>query len=161
MQKKVLSLLIFAVLCFLGCWYYSFSGKPLTGVKTIAIPPFADRTSEVQIRDRLQSMLISTFQNENVLKVVGQNEADVILNGVIEEIKDVPTAPTRQEEARQFELRVVVRIKVENKKTGKTMLTEQVNSIGFYKDLQQRDTAMEQALQQLSRDIVNKVLSNW
>jgi len=161
MQKKVVFFVVCVSVSLCSCWYYSFSGKSLPGIKTIAIPPFANQSPEVQIRDRLQSMLISTFQNENILKVVGENEADVVLRGVIEEVKDVPTAPTRKEEARQFELRIVVRIKLENKKTGKQMQNEQLSRIGFYKELQLRDDAIDQALQQLSRDIANKILSNW
>jgi len=163
MNSKIIKyLLIFSLLsCYFSCWYYSFSGKSLPGVESIAIPLFTDRTGEIQIRDKLQSMLISTFQNENILKVVGQNQADVVLSGVIEDTRDEPTAPDRQEQARQFELRIIVQIKLENKKTGKVMLTERITGLGFYKELTERDEAIDQALNQLARDVSNKIVSGW
>ena len=144
-----------------SCWYYSFSGKSLPGIESISIPLFTDRTGEIQIRDNLQSMLINTFQNENILKVVGQNQADAVLNGVIENIRDDPTSPDRQEQARQFELRVIVQVKLENRKTGKVILTERITGLGFYKELPERDEAINQALNQLARDISNKIVSGW
>lgn len=159
--KLLLTLVLIASSAHYSCWYYSFTGKSLPGIETIAIPLFADRTPEIQVRDKLQSMLISTFQDENILKVVSQNQADAVLNGIIESINDVATAFTKQEEARQWELRLVVQIKLENKNTGKVILAERLTGLGFYKDLIERDEAIDQAIRQITRDISNKIVSSW
>lgn len=165
-NNKIKYILLFGVLLsmlsvFYSCWYYSFSGKSLPGIESIAVPLFTDIKGEIQVRDKLQSMLISTFQDENILKVVGQNQADAVLNGVIEDIRDDPTALDRQEQARQWELRIVVQVKLENRKTGKVILTERITGLGFYKELPERDEAIDQALKQLARDISNKIVSGW
>lgn len=160
---KQIHVIGFSACCLMfSCWYYSFTGRGLPGIETISIPLFADRTTEIQVRDKLQNMLISFFQDENILKVVGENQADAVLSGVLEVIEDVPTAINRQEEAQQFELRISVQIKFENRKTGKIIVNERLTGIGFYKDpLAERQEAITQALTQLTRDISNKLLSGW
>lgn len=161
-QKIFLVIICVIPASFLYCWYYSFTGQGIPGVKTIAIPLFADRTKEIQVREKLQNLMIRYFQDENILKVVGINQADAILKGVIESIDDVPTALTKQEEAQQWELRVNVQIKFEQKNTGKVLVSESLTGIGFYSDpVSERDAAIEEALIKLIRDISNKIVSGW
>ncbi|MCH7781649.1 hypothetical protein IID62_01140 [candidate division KSB1 bacterium] len=161
-KKKIVLTVCILPVSFLYCWYYSFTGQGLPGVETISIPLFTDRTKEVQVREKLQNLMIGYFQDENILRVVGINQADAVLNGVIESIEDVPTALTKAEEAQQWELRVNVRIKFEEKKTGKVLVSESFTGVGFYKDpVSEREQAINDALVQLIRDISNKIVSGW
>ena len=164
LRKNNLFVLVFLcaiTVCF-ACWKYSFSGKTsLPGIETISIPLFTDHSNELQVRDKLQSLLISTFLDENIFKVVGQNQADAVLSGVIENISDEAASLTRQEEVRQWELRVTVQVKLENRKTGQIIMRERLTGLGFYKELVERDEAIDTALQQLTQDISNKIVSGW
>lgn len=161
-KKKIFLTVCIIPASFLYCWYYSFSGQGIPGVETIAIPLFANRTKEVQVREKLQNMMIGYFQDENILKIVGANQADAILSGVIESIDDVPTALTKQEDAQQFELRVNVQIKFEERITGKVLVAERLTGVGFYSDpVSEREDAINEALIQLIRDISNKIVSGW
>jgi len=153
-------LLITAPLLF-SCWYYSFSGRALPDVDSVAIPLFKDNTLEFQLKERLQLALIQTFQEENILKIEGEGTADSILDGVIVSVVDRPTSVTKNEQTEQTEVRINIQIKFENKKTGKVLLNEQVSGVGFYQAVSERGTAIDTALEQLTREITDKILSGW
>ncbi|MFC1513810.1 LPS assembly lipoprotein LptE [candidate division KSB1 bacterium] len=163
LNKIVLLFVTLSVFMFMDCWYYSFSGKSLPGIESVAIPLFdlRNNANEVEIRDKLQNSLVSKFQNENILKVVSRNQADSILEGVIENIEDNPTAINIQEQAQQWELKITVQFKLEVTKSGKVIVNEKVVGMGLYTDLQQRDQAVEDAVKQLIQDISDKIVSGW
>jgi len=145
----------------LSCFYYSFSGKSIPDVESVAIPLFTDKTLEFQLKDRLQLKLIETFQEENLFKIESADRADAILNGVIISVEDQLAAVDRQERAEQTELHITVEIKFENRTTGKVILNERVYGIGFYKSVPERSAAIDQAIEQLTREITDKMLSGW
>ena len=163
-----LKILILYTVCIgtVSCWSYSFSEKALPGIDTIAVPLFIDRTNENQIRERLQSSIITIFMDENVFSVVGQNQADAILSGAIEVIRDVPTQINRNEFASQFEIQITVLVKLEEKNSGNVLLSERLLGTGLYTEPLgegegSRDVAVNQALEQITRDIIDKISSGW
>ena len=168
MSHYRLKIFLMYALCIgtVSCWSYSFSEKALPGVDAIAVSLFTDRTNENQIRELLQNSIITTFVDENVFSIVGQNQADAILSGVIELIGDVPTQLNRSEFASQFEVQITVLVKLEEKNSGNVLLSERLLGTGLYTEPLgegegSRDAAVNQALEQITRDIIDKISSGW
>lgn len=160
-KRKVVLCTIMVCLLFNSCWYYSFTGKALPGIESVAIPLFEDRTAEFRIKEKLQAQLQNTFLEENIFKIASPNNADAILNGVIVSVQDRPVEITEQIRASRTEVRITVKVTLEEKKSGKVIFEQQVSGIGHYQDVNERDEALDEAIEQLTTDIANRVLSDW
>ncbi|MFC1729890.1 LPS assembly lipoprotein LptE [candidate division KSB1 bacterium] len=161
-SKKHFTVISTAVLLtgMLSCWY-SFTGRGLPGVESVAIPLFIDRTQEFRLSDKLQAQLISIFQEENILRIESDERADAILSGVIVRIVDSPRSVSRNELAEQSEVTIEVEIKLENRETGQVIMNERVRGVALYGAVSERDAAIDEALVVLTREISNKILSGW
>ncbi|MCP4724517.1 MAG: LptE family protein [bacterium] len=160
-MKKILFVSTIISLAFVSCWYYSFTGKALPGIESVAIPLFEDRTAEFQIKEKLQAQLQTTFLEENIFKITSPNDADAVLNGVIVSVLDKPVSITDQVRASRTEVRITVRITLEEKKSGLVIFEQQVSGIGHYTEVNEREDALDEAIEQLTTDIANRVLSDW
>ncbi len=168
MKNNLLNLTLVCVFIFgfISCWSYSFSEKALPGVESIAVQLFNDRTDEIQLRERLQNSIITIFVDENIFTIVGQNQADALLSGVIESLQDVATDLASNERASQFEVQINVLVKLAGSNSGDVILSERVKGSGLYRELLgsgegSRDAAISQALEQVTRDIIDKISSGW
>ena len=84
-----------------------------------------------------------------------------MLNGIIVSVQDRPVSITEQIRASRTEVRITVSIKLEEKKSGKIIFEQQVSGVGHYTDVNERDSALDEAIEQLTTDIANRVLSDW
>ena len=87
----------FVILLMLGCGSYELGhGKRAVpgGYDKIAVPMFKNRTPEVGIEAYFTQNLRSEFERSRLAKVVGKNEAQVILEGVISKVSYTPAAQT-------------------------------------------------------------------
>lgn len=162
--KRPQNYLLFALIILSGsvsCWYYSFTGKSLPGVESVYIPVFTDRSVEFQLKDMIQQQLIKTFQEENIFKIESADNADAILNGVILPVQDRPATVNKDERTEMTEVYIAVEFKLEDRKTGKVIIQEKVNGVGFYETTLERDNAIAEALIKLTQEIANKILTNW
>ncbi|MFC1564485.1 LPS assembly lipoprotein LptE [candidate division KSB1 bacterium] len=159
MNRKFLFILLSGLL-FNSCWY-SFTGKALPGIESVAIPLFEDRTAEFQIKEKLQAQLQTTFLEENIFKITSVTNADAVLNGVIVSVQDRTVSISDQLRAASTEVRITVSVTLEEKKTGKVIFKQQVSGVGNYTVVSQRESALEEAIEQLTTDIANRVLSDW
>lgn len=159
MIKKIFLILILCNL-FTSC-YYSFKGKGMPGIESITISQFEDRTAEFQIREKLESQLIQTFQQENVFKIRPAESADATLNGIILSVRDVPRAIGKNEVASQTEVSVNVQITLIQKATGKKLFSQNFTALALYTDISNRDVAIEKAIDELTRNIADRIVSDW
>ncbi len=168
MNKYILNSILICILTIgsVSCWSYSFSEKALPGVESIAVQLFNDRTDEIQLSERLQNSIITIFVDENIFTIVGQNQADALLSGVIESILDVATDLASNERASQFEVQINVLVKLADRNSGDVIVSERVKGSGLYTELLgsgegSREAAISQALEQVTRDIIDKISSGW
>ena len=159
-MKALISYAAAAVLLFAGC-FYSFTGGGLPGVKSVAIPMADYKGSEFQLREKITNQIIDKFMQDGTLKVGNLNTADTILRCTISKSPDRSTAINQNEVAQQFELSINVSIKLEDRKTGKIILTKSVNGKSTYSDLSARNTAMEEAIEMVTDNVLEEIISAW
>jgi len=164
MKFKSVFSLIFISLFFvseINCFKYSFSGTPTPGMSSVNIPIFEDRSSEQRLKEKLNESLVNKFLKDNSLRITSVDNADGIINGVITRVLDRPSSLERSERARQFELHIYLDIKFENKKTAKVIFQETFDGFSTYSTPSEREQAIDEAVEKLTTDILNKIISGW
>ena len=131
------------------------------GINSIAIPVFDDVSSEFQIREKITSSVIEKFIIDNNLKVVSLEEADSILKGTIEKVEDNPVSLSADETAKAFELYVYLKLEYQDRKSKKIIFQKNLRGRGTYSDPSQRDDGINEAVDKISTDILNLIISGW
>lgn len=162
-RTLVLLITLLIVLSF-SCGYYSFTGSIPSYIKTVAIPLFDDNTSFPGVREDLTNKVIDRFIDENVLQVVPEANADLLITGTILSIQEKAAIITTGEDVEQFEVYVNVKVKCTEIKAGKVWWEKTLRRFGTMGGLQnidERNEAIETALIDITQDIIDNTLANW
>jgi hypothetical protein len=162
--RSIRMVCLFWMLAQLGCGAYSFSSSGAAHIKTIAIPIFEDRTSEFGIRETLTSAVIEEFTRDNTLKITERRNADSVLEGTILRVDDRAGAFARDETVQDVKVFVTVQITYQDMVKRKTIWEENITQWGtFDPDLgtQSRETGINEAIEKIASDILNKSVSSW
>jgi len=165
MVYKIVVLLstLLIVLSF-SCGYYSFTGSIPSHIKTVAVPLFDDNTSFPGVREDLTNQVIDRFINENVLQVVPESKADLLITGTILSVQEKAAIITTGEDVEQFEIYVNVKVKCTEIKSGKVWWEKTLRRFGTMGGLQNidaRNEAIATALIEITQDIIDNTLANW
>jgi hypothetical protein len=155
------SLLILLLISGSGCGRYSFSGSMSPDIKSIAIPVFEDRSAEFEIREKLTSALVDKFLSDNNLRVLDSDVSDSILSGTIHRVEDRPVAISQNEQAQAFELSIYINITYENRNTNTVIFEKNLRGRGTFSGPEDRELGIEEAIENLSADVLNMVISHW
>jgi len=166
---KINELLFLILLLSLGasCGFYSFkSTAGGTSFKTIAVPLFDNQTQEYGIREILADSIANRIVRDNSLKIVPENQADVILRGSITKYERAVHTFDRAENVKEYIVRIFVKVALENTKAKKSEW-EEPNLLGWgiYNVIisppETEDDGKTKAITKLSEDIVNRTVKNW
>jgi len=154
-----------AALLLAGCGVYSFTGRGVGGIKTIAIEPFENRTSEYGVRDQLSDALIGKLLSDKTLTLTSPGAADAILKGVIVSVDDRPLTFSSSEVV--TENQVIITIEVSLTKSGavEPVWQARLSGDGSYPyrtgSMEERDQGIKLALDRLVQDLINRLTSDW
>ena len=147
-----------------GCGIYSFKGALPPHAKSIAIPLFDDRTAYPEIRENMTNGVIDAFISDNTLAVVDEGQADLVLYGTIQSIRQSPAVVKSGEQTTEAKLVVIVKLKVEDKVLNKTMVDKTIEEYSFLDEnagLAERDQAIGEIVDLLIDQIFNATLASW
>jgi len=160
---KVL-IFIIPLLIISGCGYYSFKGALPSHLETVAVPLFDDRTSFPGVREQITNSLIDEFITDNTLKVVDETKADVLINGSIASINQRAATVSPGETVTDYKVTVNVKVKAEDIQMSKVLFEKTFSQYGLMPSdggQDDFDSAVEEAIQMITEDIVNTTLSGW
>lgn len=163
-RLKTIFFLLSAFLLLTACAYYSFKGSLPSYIKTIAIPLFDNQTPDPGVPETLNQLLTTEFIKDNTLKVVDESKADLILSGTIMPIRLQPAVVREGEEVAEDKLVVSVKVKCEDVKTSKVLFDktfQQYSPLDASAGLEERERAINDALQLIAEDILNATLGAW
>ncbi len=162
---KLLTLFFVIPIIFSGCCMYTFSGNVPSHLKTIAIPPFENQTAEFGLSEMLTDELIELFTTDNTLKVRTLSSADAVIRATIMRIEDRPSTVNANETVSEYRVSVTVKVKCEDLVMGKIIWEENVSNFGIYPfsggSSADRDAGIEEAVEKIVEDILNKTVSGW
>ena len=151
-----------------GCWFYSFKGTLPPHIKTIAIPLFGDQTAEFNIQQIVTDQIRVGFIQENILRLAEEENTNSILYGVIQSIQDRPLVFKEGETGESVtEYRITLKIEVEwyDNVEAKSIFKKSFTGYSEYDPTgatdRTRDIALSEAVDNITEDIVNQILSGW
>jgi hypothetical protein len=162
--KRLVLLVTLVIVLSFSCGYYSFTGSIPSHIKTVAVPLFDDNTSFPGVREDLTNKVIDRFINENVLQVVPESKADLLITGTILSIQEKAAIITTEEDVEQFEVYVNVKVKCTEIESGKVWWEKTLRRFGIMGGLQNidaRNEAIETAITEITQDIIDNTLANW
>jgi len=158
-------LIIFLLTGFwLSCGFYSFTGSIPSDIKTVAVPLFDDNTSFPGVREDLTNNVIDAFINENVLQVVPESKADLIITGTILSINERAAIIAPGEDVEQYEVYVNVKVKCLEVKSGKVWWEKTLSRFGIMGGLENidaRNEAIDVAITEITQDVLDNTLASW
>ena len=121
-RARALGLVLLAV-ALAGCGY-SFRGNLPDHIKTVAVPVFANKTSEPAVGSVLTNAVVEAFSSNGRLRVVRPEDADAILDGEVVGYSVQSIAFDNQANVRQYRLQVTMNLKLRDVRRS-TVLFEQ------------------------------------
>lgn len=150
-----------------GC--YSFqAGTGLTGVQTIAILPFDNTTTRLELTQDVQDILLRELPGSLGLRLAGEDQADVVVRGGITTYDLVAPnyrAGQQGQAAQVLQRQVVLTVRVEILNMQERSVLWSSNAIraqGEYLEASEtEDVGKAEALDALIQQIVDGAQSNW
>ena len=169
MKAPGVRLLIFGALLLAAPGCYSFqAGTGLTGVQTMAILPFDNSTSRLELTQDVQDILLRQLPGSLGLRLAGEDVADVVVRGEITSYDLVapnyrPGAQGRGAEVLQRQVVLTVAVEILNMR-DRTVLwrSSGLRAQGEYLEASEtEDVGKAEALEQMIQQIVDGAQSNW
>lgn len=149
-----------------GC-PYSFTGSSVPKhLKTIAIPLFDDQSGsgEPGLRELLTNKLIGRFRQDNSLEVAERTRADSMIEGLVTSMMTQPNVITAGEAVTRNRVTIGVKASFVDLTLKKKVFDKQYSEWGDY-DItggpEQRQAAIDAALEKLAEDILLDTVSGW
>ena len=162
------------VLCLVsGCGYH-VAGRgellPKT-IHTVAIPAFANATIRYKLTDKLPQAITREFISRTRYRVVSDiNQADMILNGVVNNYSSFPTTfDPATGRASTVEVHATMQIKLTERATGKTLFNRPALEVTERYEISQdprqyfeeSDDALNRASLVVARQVVSAILNDF
>ncbi len=158
-------LAIIVLLLSLSCVKYSFKGALPSYLKTIYISEFENQTEYVGVRSELTRKVTESFIQDNSLTLAGsEKNADLILSGSIISIQRQAVAFNQQENVQQYKMVVTVKAECMNTHTQKPLWSGNLSQDGYIGEnptATDIDNAINEAIDLITEDIINRTIAAW
>ena len=157
----------FTMFKFIGCCTYSFTGASVPEhLNSIAIPIAEDRSGAgvPGLRELLTAEIINKFIEDNSLQVAERTKADAILESVIVSFSDAPAIVSAGENISSRRVTITVKVLYKDLVKRNTIFDQNFSNYGDYEPAEienNRQSAIEIALDKISEDILLAVVSGW
>ncbi|HID93663.1 MAG TPA: hypothetical protein EYP60_06165 [bacterium (Candidatus Stahlbacteria)] len=156
MQNKTLVLLLTSLL---GCTY-SFKGFTTSGIRSIAIPVFENKTIKPGIEEVITQKIEDAFIRDNRLRVVAERDASSILLGKITSYNRVPFSYDENENVKDYKIEISLSITYKNKK-GETLWEKELKEWTTYPVSETEEYGIEDVASKAAQDILRGTLEGW
>ena len=155
-----------------GCWYGFAGGGLPSDIKTVAVMPFDNLTTEPALTQEVNLAVQTAMQGRLGLRAAGESTADAVVRGSITRYEpDLPVAYTSggvTNEAgnsnvtvTQRALQMTLSIEILDQRTGKSLWQRKGLIVEANYDAGQESVGRERALEKLVTDIVDGAQSQW
>ncbi|UCH11471.1 MAG: hypothetical protein JSU61_06180 [Fidelibacterota bacterium] len=180
------SLITTAVLLACSCGIYSFRGNLPPHIRSIAVATVVNQTSEFAVTDAASELVTDLFVDENVLRVTDEDRADSNLQITITRVTDRPATYTVEETVQEWRIDITANVVWYDLARNRPLFEKSFSGLGFYPpggDISAdnidndndgkidaddddefgdpREFALRAAIQKISQDILNEVVSTW
>jgi len=160
LKHMLVALACMALLC--GC--YTFRGQTAGAIKSIAIPTFENESTEFGLSERVTTQLTTGFQSDGTLRVTSADQADAVLHGTVLRVEDLPYSAQANQTVDEYRFSLTCQIELIDTKTQQAIWTQNSTEWATYPytgSLENRDQAIQEAVNKLQQDILNRIVGSW
>lgn len=160
--KLVISLAGFLLLS--GCGYHlvGTANKLPSHVRSMAIPVFKNTSGEPVIQRNLSDTVRRTFQNDGRLKIIQEDEADLVMNGTLSHYELRPIAFDENDVVTQYWVYLGIDVEVIDQVKNQPLLKKNFQTRWDYRvgaDVIDAESARLEALEQAYLDVGRRLVS--
>ena len=153
-----------------GCSYYSVSGSLPGHIKTAAVPLFENETTETQLVEDVTEAVVDAIIANGSMKVVGEFQADAVVNGTIIDVIDEADEYSRDEVAEQFRIRIIAHVSFYDRVKNRVIWEEErlegwaryeASGSSVSEESVSREEGKKKALDMLAKEIIDKTVAGW
>lgn len=160
---------------FAGCGYTTGSLLP-ANYRTIYVEPFNNKVQFISditralyvplLETKVRTAVVNRFQFDGNLKIKDSERADLVLKGDLIEFNREELRMTDAQEVQEYRIRIVMSLTMMDTATGEAFWTEPSfagEATYFTTGAQARSesAALDDALTDLSRRVVERTIENW
>jgi len=157
----------------MGCWYGFAGGGLPSDIKTVAVMPFDNLTTEPALTQQVNTAVKTAMESRLGLRAAGEPTADAIVRGSITRYEpDLPVAYTGVGQPNsagntnvvvtQRALQITVNIEIVDQRANKTLWKKNGLIVeANYDPAAGEQTGRDKALEKLVTDIVDGAQSQW
>lgn len=184
MVSRKNSIVVLGLVLLAGCGIYSFRGNLPPHIKSIAVATVMNQTSEFAATDVATETVTNLFVKENILRVTDEDVADSNLQITITRVTDRPSTYTAGETVEEWRLDITAEVVWYDITRNRPLFEKSFNGLGYYPptgdinddDIDNdrdgvideedefgdpREFALKVAIEKISADILNEVVSTW
>ena len=148
-----------------GCYGFAGGGLP-ADIKTVAVLPFDNYTSEPTLTQLISERVRDAVQGRLGLRQAGEAAADAVVRGSITRYEpDVPTAYTGNDQGEitvtKRLVQITVTVEIMNQRTGRALWQRSNLTLDGEYDPPNEADGREKALEKLVTNIVEGAQSQW
>ena len=163
-KKNNIFIILLALIIFSNCGYYSFKGALPSHIQSVAIPIFIDKSGYPGMLEKTTDSVIESFVSDNTLKVVDESKADIIINGTIQSVTQKAAAIKAGETVSEYQMHVSIKVLCEDIRKSKKLYEKVFRQYGIMSSAagqDEKDKAIDDAIQLITEDIINTTLGGW
>jgi hypothetical protein len=138
-------------------------------LKTIAVPVFQNRTTQPALEQEVTTSIVNRFIRESKLRVVSEDQADLVITGAVTSYKNVVFGFNAQEKAQEYQVAVTLTVTAKDRVKNRELWKDDnlVRTANYYvteangQPAQTENDGRSQAVDKLSDAILNKTVENW
>ncbi len=158
-----LTLICLIFLC--SCGVYSFSGRGISGIKSIAIETFDNQTAEFGIREQITDAIVSKLLTNRTFIITNTSAADAVLKGIVLSIDDKPLTFQADESITERQVIIVVEMSIVKTDRSTPIWQKRLVGEGRYPFKtgapEERKEGIDKAIDQIIQDFINQTTSDW
>jgi hypothetical protein len=160
----------FSALALPSCGIYSTSPGTLPGhIKTLAIPAFENKTTQVGLEEEITQAVITRFVDDNHLKIVAESDANAVLSGAVVDYRNTVFGFTGREQAQEYRVQITVAVRLMDKVKNRELWRDDsmIKTQNYYvisvpgQEPQDEVSGRKQAVQKIADEILSRTIENW
>jgi len=156
--------LMLTALAAAGCAYSFSSGLP-SHIRTVAVPVFANETSEFGVAEEITDQLVAGLVRDGTLRVVSDEaEASAVIVGTVRTYAEEPSGYTREERVEQYSIRITITVRFYDQVRDEVLWeSERVFGTSLYENRgpEYRTNGREAAISQVVEEVLSGVVAGW
>lgn len=150
-----------------GCGVYSTSsGRVDASLERMAVEFLENRTAEADLGIAVAEGIIDAIEEDNTVKVVDRESANTVLEGAVTGYRLRRMAVSAELQVEEYQVQMVVQLTLRMKATGEVIFTERrFTGTGNYflddPNGSSEETARQDAIDEIVRDVLAEVVEDW